>query len=185
MQSLIIKSIIELSMLLTLGMLYYFIRKHVLYLLGATLIGLSTFALVFVLGKNEFGMATGIGLFALFGIIRYRTEQLPIVEMTYLFVSITISVVNAITDDLMITQETAFFINGLLIAISALLMFINQKQQLNSISVSLDSTDWLSLSENERIHFLKNKVNMDVISYQLIEIDYLRETSNVQLNYRS
>jgi hypothetical protein len=64
-------------------------------------------------------------------------------------------------------------------------MFINQKQQLQTLSVSLDSTDWLSLSEAERILFLKNKVNMNVISYQLIEIDYLRETSKVQLNYRS
>jgi hypothetical protein len=55
--------------------------------------------------KLKIGFA--LGLFAIFGIIRYRTESVPIREMTYLFVIIAISVINALAVEISYTELVA------------------------------------------------------------------------------
>ncbi|MDC7223919.1 MAG: DUF4956 domain-containing protein [Spirochaetales bacterium] len=52
--------------------------------------------------KMETGFA--FGLFAIFSIIRYRTEQIPIKEMTFLFISIILATINST-----VTREIDFF----------------------------------------------------------------------------
>ncbi len=66
------------------------------------LLSVSIFMLIYVLLKNSYDMGIGaaLGLFAIFGIIRYRTESVPIREMTYLFFLVALSVLNAKTGDL-------------------------------------------------------------------------------------
>ena len=66
------------------------------------ILSVSIFMLIYVLLKNssDMGIGAALGLFAIFGIIRYRTESVPIREMTYLFFLVALSVLNAKTDDL-------------------------------------------------------------------------------------
>lgn len=52
--------------------------------------------MIFLLGSVKLKIGFALGLFAIFGIIRYRTESMPVREMTYLFVIIAISVINAL-----------------------------------------------------------------------------------------
>jgi len=68
-------------------------KKH--YLFTYYLIGLVVFFLCFTLKKYKLDIGLAIGLFAIFGIIRYRTESIPIKEMTYLFIVIGVSLMNA------------------------------------------------------------------------------------------
>lgn len=61
------------------------------------LLSVSIFLLIFLLlgdTMSDIGMGAALGLFAIFGIIRYRTESLPIREMTYLFLLVALSVIN-------------------------------------------------------------------------------------------
>ena len=60
------------------------------------LISISIFFLIFLLGGVKLKIGFALGLFAIFGIIRYRTESMPVREMTYLFCIIAISVINAL-----------------------------------------------------------------------------------------
>ena len=76
--------------------LYYPITKRKDYLFTYYLIGIITFFLCFGLKKLEIDTGMGLGLFAIFGIIRYRTDAIEIKEMTYLFLIIGISVTNAL-----------------------------------------------------------------------------------------
>ena len=76
--------------------LYYPKTKRKDYLFTYYLIGLITFFLCFGLKKLDIDTGMGLGLFAIFGIIRYRTDAIEIKEMTYLFLIIGISVVNAL-----------------------------------------------------------------------------------------
>ena len=55
--------------------------------------------MIFLLGSVKLKIGFALGLFAIFGIIRYRTESMPVREMTYLFVIIAISVINALGAD--------------------------------------------------------------------------------------
>ena len=60
------------------------------YFFTFTLISISIFLMIFLLGSVKLKIGFALGLFAIFGIIRYRTESMPVREMTYLFVIIAI-----------------------------------------------------------------------------------------------
>lgn len=74
------------------------------------LISLAIFFLVFFMifvledMKAKTSIGIGIGLFGIFSIMRYRTDAMPVREMTYLFVIISLSVVNAIAASVSIVE---------------------------------------------------------------------------------
>ena len=82
------------------------------YTFSFYVISLIVFFLCFTLKKFELGLGMALGLFAIFGILRYRTNTLPIKEMSYLFVVIGISVINALANSKMSYAEI-FATNGI------------------------------------------------------------------------
>ena len=76
--------------------LYYGKSKRRDYVFTFTLISTTVFLLIFLLGSEKLQIGLALGLFAIFGIIRYRTDTVPIREMTYLFLIIGLSVINAL-----------------------------------------------------------------------------------------
>ena len=78
--------------------LYYKSVKKRDYLFTYYMIGVIVFFLCFTLKKYELDIGMALGLFAIFGIIRYRTNPVPIKEMTYLFVIIGVSVINSLAN---------------------------------------------------------------------------------------
>lgn len=75
--------------------LYYPKSRRRDYYFTFMLISISIFFLIFLLGEVKLKLGFALGLFAIFGIIRYRTESMPVREMTYLFSIIAISVINS------------------------------------------------------------------------------------------
>jgi len=96
--------------------LYYSTTKRKDYLFTYILISSIVFLLCFLLESVKLQIGFALGLFAIFGIIRYRTDALPIREMTYLFLIIGVSVINALTNtetslvDLLFTNFVIIFI---------------------------------------------------------------------------
>ena len=181
--ALLFKILINFVSIIILGLIYYFFRRDMAYCISSILIGMTTFALVYVLGKNEFGIATGLGLFAIFGIIRYRTEQVPIIEMTFLFICITISVVYAIADELTLTIFSAIFLNATMIIITGLLLLLNRKHEVQKIELLVDSIDWVKYDPSEQIKYLSEKSSFPVIRFNILHIDHLKEISRVVVFY--
>lgn len=79
--------------------LYYRKAKRADYYFTFSIISLATFMIVALLGTVKLKTGFALGLFAIFSIIRYRTESMPVREMTYLFALVAISVVNALAGD--------------------------------------------------------------------------------------
>ena len=75
---------------------YYPITKRKDYLFTFLLISSLVFLICFLLANVKLQVGFALGLFAMFGIIRYRTDSIPIKEMTYLFLVIGLSVINAL-----------------------------------------------------------------------------------------
>ena len=96
--------------------LYYSATKRKDYLFTYILISSVVFLLCFLLESVKLQIGFALGMFAIFGIIRYRTDALPIKEMTYLFLIIGVSVINALTNtetslvDLLFTNFVIVFI---------------------------------------------------------------------------
>lgn len=86
-----------LAILLLVRWLYYTSTKRKDYLFTYILISSVVFLLCYMLESVSLQIGFALGLFAIFGIIRYRTNPMPIKEMTYLFMVIGISVINALT----------------------------------------------------------------------------------------
>jgi len=83
--------------LLLVRWLYYSRAKRKDYLFTYILISAVVFLLCYMLESVKLQIGFALGLFAIFGIIRYRTNSIPIKEMTYLFLIIGVSVINALT----------------------------------------------------------------------------------------
>lgn len=77
---------------------YYRFSKKADYLFAFFLVGIVVFFLSFTLKKYEINLGLALGLFAIFGILRYRTDQIKIREMTYLFVIIGLSLINGLSN---------------------------------------------------------------------------------------
>ncbi len=77
--------------------LYYSTTRRKDYLFTYILISTVVFLLCYLLESVSLQIGFALGLFAIFGIIRYRTNPMPIKEMTYLFLVIGVSVINALT----------------------------------------------------------------------------------------
>ena len=96
---LVLRSIFNLLVVLFLvRYMYYKTTPRKDYLFTYILISQVIFFILFLLENVKLELGFALGLFAIFGIIRYRTRQIPIREMTYLFLVIGITVVNALAN---------------------------------------------------------------------------------------
>ncbi|MCB0801026.1 MAG: DUF4956 domain-containing protein [Bacteroidales bacterium] len=91
-------------MLILVRWLYYTTTRRKDYLFTYILISSVVFLLCYLLESVSLQIGFALGLFAIFGIIRYRTNPMPIKEMTYLFLVIGISVINALTTGTSMTE---------------------------------------------------------------------------------
>ena len=98
------------SLVILVRLLYYEYRREGIpeYLFSFFLLGIVVFMICTVLHMVNIEIGMALGLFALFGIIRYRTESIPVREMTYLFLAIGIGMINSL-----VAFEN--FVNGLIL----------------------------------------------------------------------
>lgn len=106
---LVLRFFLNLGVILLLVRWLYFSRsKRKDYLFTYILISCVIFLLCFLLENVKLQIGFALGLFAIFGIIRYRTLSIPIKEMTYLFLIIGVSVINALANKKTSIAEVLF-----------------------------------------------------------------------------
>ena len=106
------------------------------------------FFFAYILGNLDVNMAFGFGLFAVFAILRYRTDPIPIKEMTYLFIVITIGVINALSANNVAFSEV-LFAN---VAIVTLTFFLERywvNNLLKSKAIVYDGLEKISPEKNQ------------------------------------
>ena len=128
-------------------------------------------------------MGFALGLFAVFGILRYRTEAIPIRQMTYLFIVIGISMINALSNKSISIFEV-LFTNGLIALITYLidrLWFQNIEEKKSIVYEKIE----LIKPENkqELIKDLKERTGLPIHEVKVDKIDFLRDTAAVTIYY--
>ena len=148
------------------------------------LIGISVFFLINLLGGAKIKIEFALGLFAIFGIIRYRTESMPVREMTYLFMIIAMSVINGLSANLGWVELLA--VNLLFILMTILFENIKVK---GSMAVKLVQYDRIELIKPERraelLADLKERTGLDIVKIEIGGIDFLRDMSVIKIYYDS
>lgn len=128
----------------------------------------------------------GFGLLAVFSTLRYRTERIPIKEMTYLFICITIPFVNTLFMATRITFNELIIINAVVVVV----IFLAEK----SWGIPYYSTKRVLYERIEMIkpeHYdqmledLSLRTGLEIIQFEINEIDFLRDTAELTIYYRN
>ncbi len=163
--------------------LYYPKSRRREYFFTFAVISVSIFFLIYLLGSVKIKVGFALGLFAIFGIIRYRTESMSVREMTYLFVIIAISVINALAVTLSFAELA--LTNIIFIAV---IFFCEKLPFTNSYEEKLVVYDRIDLIVPEKraelIADLKERLGLDVVTLQIGAVDFLRDTAMIKVFYR-
>jgi len=144
-------------------------------------ISVAVFMLVFLLQGVTLELGFALGLFAIFGIIRYRTDAIPIKEMTYLFVIIAISVINALSKDFLGYLELTL-VNLLLVGALWVLEHILMLRQEDSLQIIYENIENIHEDrEAELIADLEKRTGIKIRRYRIDKVDLLRDVARITI----
>jgi hypothetical protein len=145
------------------------------------LISAVVFLMCFLLESVKLQLGFALGLFAVFGIIRYRTTTIPIKEMTYLFIVIGISVINALANK-KISWAELLFANLVVLAIS---YFVERLKTLEPESFATVMYEKIELvtpdRKQELIEDLEAKLGVKISRIEVTNVDYIRDTAKINV----
>lgn len=164
-------------------LIYYKIKDDKDYVFTFIMFNILTFFICFLLRKVPMQMGFALGLFAVFGILRYRTEAIPIRQMTYLFIVIGISMINALSNKSISIFEL-LFTNGLITLITYLIDSV-WFQSIEESKIILYEKIELIKPENqeEMIKDLRQRTGLPIHSFKVNKIDFLRDTASIKIFY--
>ncbi len=167
--------------LLLFGMYYRRYRDKEL-VTAAALFNIFVFAVLTVLSAVQFGVAAGFGLFAILALFTLRSEPLTKTEMTYFFGSVAIAVICSVQG------TTVPFVVVTVLFVLAGAYVIDHPRMLQSVSgtkVSLDKINVALLSDPKSMRAeLSDRLGVDVLSYQVLQLDYITEMAKLNVHYR-
>ncbi len=181
---LILKTIFNLSIILLLVRgIYYPITKNKDYLFTYLLISLTVFVLCVLLDDVKLQLGFALGLFAIFGIIRYRTDPISIKEMTYLFLVIGVSVVNALANK-KISHAELLFANLVIVFVTYGMERLWLLKHESRKNITYEKIELIVPEKHDELLIdLKNRTGIDIIRFEIKRIDFLRDTANICIYY--
>ena len=146
-------------------------------------VSMVIFLLCFLLVSVKIELGFALGLFAVFGIIRYRTDAIPIKEMTYLFVVIGISVINALASKKISYAElittNILIVGGLYI----LERILNLRQEISQSIIYEKIENLHADKKDELMADLKARTGINIKHYEIERIDFLRDVAYILIYF--
>ncbi len=165
------------------GVFYYPISKRKDYLFTFIVLSIVVFLLCFLLDNVKLELGFALGLFAIFGFIRYRTNPIPIKEMTYLFLVIGVSVINALANK-KVSYIELISTNFILILVTFLMEKVVLLKHETSKTILYEKIDLIPPEKrNELIQDLELRTGIKINRVEVGRIDFLRDTARVKIFY--
>jgi len=163
---------------------YYKKSRRKDYYFTFMLFSVTIFSLLFLLQSIPMQIGFALGLFAIFGMIRYRTETVQIREMTYLFVIIGISVVNGLAMEI---PYASIIVANILFVIIIWLLESNKFLKHTSTKIVLYEKIALIKAEkyDEMIADLKERTGLNITKAEVGHIDFLRDVAFLKVYYKA
>ncbi len=144
-------------------------------------ISVTIFTLCFLLDSVKLELGVAFGLFAIFGIIRYRTDTIPIKEMTYLFVVIAVSVVNALSSK-KVSYAELIFTNLAIVATMWVLEKILMFRQEVALNITYEKIENIHLQKKEELlKDIEMRTGIKVKRIEILEINFLRDVAKIKI----
>ena len=164
---------------------FYYRKSHRRdYYFTYMLFSTAIFLILYNLQNMKIEVGIALGLFGIFSMIRYRTEQLPIREMTYLFVLIAISIINGAG---MATSYASFIAaNILFIAIIWVLEAAGMSNHKSQKIITYEKIDLIRPERHEELLAdLRQRTGLDIVKVQVGSIDFLKDIAFLKVTYIS
>jgi hypothetical protein len=163
--------------------IYYPIAKRKDFLFTYMLFSISIFLMCFMLESVKLEMGFALGLFAVFGIIRYRTDAIPIKEMTYLFIIIGMSVMNALINKKISLVELVFAnfaIIGLTFGLEKVWLLRHESQKI----ILYDNIHLIQVGRHDELKAdLEMRTGIKINRVEIGKIDFLRDTALLKIYF--
>ncbi len=177
-----------LTVLVLVRFIYYPNYKHKDLFFTFFIFNLIIFLISFLLNKVELSMGAAFGLFAVFSMLRYRTEDISIKDMTYLFLVIAIGLLSAVAkvkgaDDLFEYLFIAL-VNSMILLITFLL---ESKLLMRKESTKLIFYENIELiqtgREAELLEDMSKRTGTKIHRYDIQRVDFLRDSAQIKIYY--
>ncbi|OFY74937.1 MAG: hypothetical protein A2V46_13460 [Bacteroidetes bacterium RBG_19FT_COMBO_42_7] len=183
--SIIIRFVMNLFFLFILiRILYFRYTKKEKFMFTFFLIGITVFFICSMLKDIIIDVGIGLGLFAIFSILRFRTRNFSIKDMAYIFTTIGISVINTVSK--INFPVIGFIIINILIVLSVFVLEeYLQKNMYNKYSISYDNLDLLKPGgHNKLIKDLSSRTGHNILRVKIRNIDLKREVAQLDVFFK-
>ena len=164
--------------------IYYPIRRDKKYMLAFFTLNTSVFLIASLLGGVDLSVGVSFSLFAIFSVLRYRTDPIPVREMTYLFVLMALPVIDAV-----LLSQSSY--PALLIAngVTILVLYAVEKgwgcYDEQKKSITYDKIDLIKPENYSRLLAdLRERTGLSVARCEIGRIDLLRDVVELRIFYR-
>lgn len=182
-QQLCLQFVVNLLVTMAIVWGFYYPKSHrkdfsVTFMLFST----AVFMLLFFMKSVGIDVSIGLGLFMIFGIMRYRTEMVPIREMTYLFISIAVAVINGI--NLMVSYAELALANGLILGLLGVVEYGIMRKRKASKLVCYERIELIRPERREElIADLESRLGHKVLRVDVGNVDFLRDVAFLKVYY--
>ncbi len=174
------------SVFILVRIIYYPIYKHRELFFTYFIFNVVIFLISFLLNKVDLSMGAAFGLFAVFSMLRYKTEEIE--DMTYLFLVIAIGLVSAVTK----IKDTSDNVEYLfLIAINIVVLVITYLLESNLLmkkevvkTILYENIELIKADKKEELLAdLKTRTGFNVHRYSVHKIDFLKDAAQIKIYY--
>jgi hypothetical protein len=163
--------------------IYYNIHRKKDHLFTYFLFNILIFFLCVLLNNVKLSTGFAFGLFAVFSVLRYRTEQISIKDMTYLFAVIALAVINALVSK-KISLSELLFTDGMILLVTYALEHLWLTRHEAMRFVNYEKVDLIRPENREALHAdLKQRLGISVSRIEVGKIDLLRDTVQLRVFY--
>ncbi len=168
-------------MLILFRLVYYPIYKNREHVFTFFIFNTIIFLITYQLNRAEMSIGAAFGLFAVFSMLRYRTENISSKEMTYMFLAISLGLINAISKG---GWDELLFISVTIISITYLLESNLLIKKESTKTIIYDSIELIKPENRiELITDLEKRIGRKINSVSLGDIDFLRDSVIIKISY--
>ena len=159
-------------------------QKRMNYVFMFMLMNTMVFFICFTLKKLDLGLGMALGLFAIFAIIRYRTNSIQVKEMTYLFIVIGLAVINALSNKQTSCAEL-LYVNSAIFVITLLMERSWSRRTASSQSILYDKLELLR--PDRRVDLISDlclRTGLDINQVVIKRVDLKKQIAQIVVYYK-
>lgn len=171
-------------LLIVIRLIYLPINKNREFIFTFFVFNVVIFFLCSIMGNSNINSGFGMGLFAILSIMRYRTESVPIKEMTYLFISISIAVINALVNK-KIALDEIIFCNGAIVITVFILEKLWVKSREHTRLLIYEKIELIKPAKrSELMADLIDRTGLNIQNIEIVKIDLLSDSATLRIHYK-